>query len=463
MEDFLRINNRPLSNREFKRLSAAASGRPYMTATMIAKSALFKLAQSCGKDTGLVSLNALRLHLGKGIDSVEVQKYKQLVKEIAEKNGEKGMQEYAAIMDYNPLITHAFAMRYACRHDACQLIPKSEAGWFICGQYECESTREYWFCAGCGGQFLYKLGDAEGPDSRGQTCKFQHVVFMQMPWGDGKIKTMCAGAVEPTPEQKAIIQTLKGITAESGIATSAGVKTGLISLVIQTNKAFDDMVGDTFPRKTVTIKAPMHVSLGRMKVKGNGILSLAESAIGTQQTFYDMLEADKQGHFGLEPVIWGPRELHLALELIVADLHFTAKQWAEYYYHPTMWNEDGVVRKKPSKSTRDALQSMEAMQNNPSAIAQHFLDHPNFTGEDIGMRNGAEEARMNQGRNHTSSAHVRLAKTALTEHVSAQVQEEGAARKKPRREDGPAPKVADLTAAQSDEQRKVKNKQGQEG
>ena len=202
----------------------------------------------------------------------------------------------------------------------------------------------------------------------------------------------------------------------------------------------------------------MHASQGRIKVKGNGILSLAESAIGTQQTFYDMLEADKQGHFGLEPVIWGPRELHLALELLVAGLHLTAEQWQKYHYHPAMWSEDGVVRKRPSKSTRDALQSMEAMQNNPSAIAQHFLNHPNFTGEDIGMRNGAEEARTNQGRSHTSSAHVRLAKTALTEHVSAQVLDEGAEHKKPRREDGPAPKVAELTAAQSDEQRKVKHK-----
>ena len=302
------------------------------------------------------------------------------------------MQEYAAIMDCNPLITQAFAMRYACRHSECQLIPKSEAGWFICVQYDCEATREYWFCAGCGGQFLYKLGAQDGPDSLGQTSKYQHVVFMQMPWGDGQVKTMCAGAVEPTTEQKAIIQTLRGITAESGYATSAGVKTGLISLVTQTNKAFDDMVGDTFPRRTVTLKHPMHVSLGRMKVKGNGILSLAETAIGTKQSFYDMREADKQGHFGLEPVIWGPQELHLALEFIVAGLRLTPKQWEDYYYHPTMWSDDGVVRSKPSPSTRTALRTMEAMQKNPSAIARNFLDHPSFSSEDIGMRNGAEEA-----------------------------------------------------------------------
>ena len=67
----------------------------------------------------------------------------------------------------------------------------------------------------------------------------------------------------------------------------------------------------------------MHAGLSRMKVKGNGILSLAESDIGTQRTFYDTLEADKQGRFGLEPVIWGPKELHLALELIIAGLHLT--------------------------------------------------------------------------------------------------------------------------------------------
>ena len=91
---------------------------------------------------------------------------------------------------------------------------------------------------------------------------------------------------------------------------------------------------------------------------------MAETAIGTQQTFYDMREADKQGHFGLEPVILGPQELHLALELMVAGLRLTPKQWGYNYYHPAMWNDDGVVRSKPSPSTRTALRTMEAMQKN---------------------------------------------------------------------------------------------------
>ena len=267
---------------------------------------------------------------------------------------------------------------------------------------------------------------------------------------------MCARAVEPTTEQKAIIQTLKGITAESGIATSAGVKTGLISLVIQTNKAFDDMVGDTFPRKTVTIKAPMHVSPGRMKVRGNGILSLAETAIGTQQSFYDMREAEKQGLFGLEPVIWRSQKLHLALELMVAGLKLTPEQWQAYYYHPTMWNDDGVVRSRPSPSIRTALKAMEEI---PSAMARHFLEHPCFSSEDIGMGQGTEVARKEQRQKHTKSLDlVKLAKSALTEHVSAKLVKNGADHKKPRREDAPEPTVAVLSAVEVIERRTAKNR-----
>ena len=65
------------------------------------------------------------------------------------------------------------------------------------------------------------------------------------------------------------------------------------------------------------------------------------------------------------------------------------------------------------------------MQNNPSPIARHFFEHPSFTGDDIGMRNGAEEATPKQGRHHITSAHVMFTKAALTEHVSAKAREDG--------------------------------------
>ena len=180
------------------------------------------------------------------------------------------------------MISRTFAMRYACRQRGCGYIPKSEADWIIAEQKDCTSKKEYWFCAACGGEFKYGLGSG-GLDSRGQDKPYQHVIFMQIPWGDGKTRTMCARAVEPTQAQKACILALKGITAAAGLSVPPGAKAGLIALVIETNKCFDKMVGDTLPRKTLTVKRPMHVSLGELEVKGNGILSLSHKDLGTEK------------------------------------------------------------------------------------------------------------------------------------------------------------------------------------
>ena len=79
---------------------------------------------------------------------------------------------------------------------------------------------------------------------------------------------MCARAVEPTNEQKAMILALKGITAAAGLSIPAGSKVGLMQLVIETNKSFDEMVEDSFPRATRVVERPMHVTLGQMEVMG---------------------------------------------------------------------------------------------------------------------------------------------------------------------------------------------------
>ena len=114
---------------------------------------------------------------------------------------------------------------------------------------------------------------------------------MQVPWGDGTTKTMCAKTTAPSEVHKAAILALKGITAASGVSGPAGSKAGLISLVTETNKRFDDMVGDLFPRTSRVILAPQHVGLCRLEVKERGILSLNERDIGTIQIFYDINKA----------------------------------------------------------------------------------------------------------------------------------------------------------------------------
>ncbi len=61
---------------------------------------------------------------------------------------------------------------------------------------------------------------------------------------------MCARAVESSAVHKAAILALKGITAASGVSVPAGSKAGLVGLVTETNKCFDNMIGDKFPRIT---------------------------------------------------------------------------------------------------------------------------------------------------------------------------------------------------------------------
>ncbi len=117
----------------------------------------------------------MKNHFAEGLDKAAMDKFRKHVRTVTAgcTNG-RGLLEHAAAQDFNPMISKAFAMRYACRQQGCGLAPKSEAG-----------------CAACGGEFKYGLG-AGGLDSRGQDKDYQHIIFMQIPWGDGSTKTMCA-------------------------------------------------------------------------------------------------------------------------------------------------------------------------------------------------------------------------------------------------------------------------------
>ena len=220
----------------------------------------------------------------------------------------------------------------------------------------------------------------------GQDNEYQHVIFMSIPWHDGGYRTMCARAVEPTNEQKAMILALKGITAAACLSIPAGSKVGLMQLVIETNKCFDEMVGDKFPRTTLTCKRPMHVSLGEMEVKDGGVLSLEEKDVGTRMIFYDINKAEKEGHFGPEPVIWKAPEMHFALEMISNALDLEGDEWEKHVYSPTMWqDEDGKRRKSASPQQRTGLEALRNLKRNPSLAAAHMRNQPGFSAKDVGL------------------------------------------------------------------------------
>ena len=141
-EEYEEIHGKPLSANQFKQLSARASGRPFLTSKGIAKSALFKLTADRFGAADTECLNKMRQHFAAGLDAAAMEKFNEHVKDVTEKSTfGRGVLEYAAIHDYNPMISRTFAMRYACRQRDCGFVPKSEADWIIATQQN--TKREY--------------------------------------------------------------------------------------------------------------------------------------------------------------------------------------------------------------------------------------------------------------------------------------------------------------------------------
>ena len=173
---------------------------------------------------------------------------------------------------------------------------------------------------------------------------------------------MCARAPEPTDQHKACNLALKHITAVKALSVSPGAASGLIALVVETNKAFEDMVDDKFPTETMRVKPPMHVGLGELHVKEGGMLSLNKEAIGTLKVFYDMTKAAEEGYFGTEPVIWKAQEMHVVLELLSSGLDLEGEEWDKYVHHPTMWCDSDAQRSRCTRSQQQGLEQPPQLQ-----------------------------------------------------------------------------------------------------
>ena len=61
----------------------------------------------------------------------------------------------------------------------------------------------------------------------------------------------------------------------------------------------------------------MHHALGEMEIDPNGILSMQKEDVGTQKVYYDMVLAERMGHFEAEEKIWGPEEWHQLIGALV--------------------------------------------------------------------------------------------------------------------------------------------------
>ena len=73
-------HNKPLSSNEFKRMSAVASKRPFMTANGIARTALYKLTRDTFGDGSQASVNKMRENFAAGLDAAAMAKFKRHVR-----------------------------------------------------------------------------------------------------------------------------------------------------------------------------------------------------------------------------------------------------------------------------------------------------------------------------------------------------------------------------------------------
>ncbi len=177
MEDHFEKTGIPLTTRQFRIKSATAAGRPFLTSQGIEKSALFKLTMGTFGTAGKEAVANMKKHIAAGLDKEALEKFHKHVKMTVEASTQgRGMLEYAAAHDFNPMISKAFAMRYACRQQGCGVVPKSEAGWIIAQQCEGDKN-EYGFCGACGGEYKHAVvGCAGGFEGPGQAVPVRYLL-----------------------------------------------------------------------------------------------------------------------------------------------------------------------------------------------------------------------------------------------------------------------------------------------
>ena len=199
-------------------------------------------------------------------------------------------------------------------------------GWFITVQ-EGAGSKQYWFCGACGKEYRQKITD-EDVDSCDLSAKYNYTLFIEVPW-EGGAKIVCIRAKAPDDYQMNTLTGLKLIIAhaETECHLGPGDLACIMDLVTHSNKAFNAMVKDKIPKRTVTIRQPVHYALGPMTVDGSELLSMKADKIGTQQIYYDMAQAEKNGHFDGEKEIWGPEDWDKIIQVLCAGLPFKKADW----------------------------------------------------------------------------------------------------------------------------------------
>ena len=125
-------------------------------------------------------------------------------------------------------------------------------------------------------------------------------------------------------------------------------------------------------------------------------------------------------------MIWKAQDIHFALEMIANALDLEGRVWDEHVYHPTMWNDEGVTRKKPSDSQMEGLKLLRNMKRNPSELTAHFLSQPAFSARRIGSGASVRAASVSTASSSGNLPHVVAAVKAITDYTNDGLAQDGA-------------------------------------
>ena len=110
--------------------------------------------------------------------------------------------------------------------------------------------------------------------------------------------------------------------------------------------------------------------------------------------------------------------MHFALEMMASALDLEGAAWGKHVHRPTMWSDEGVIRKKPSDSQLEGLKQLRNMKRSPSELTAHYLSQPAFSASGIGSGVSGRAASVSTASSSGNLPHVVAAVKAITDYTN---------------------------------------------
>jgi hypothetical protein len=120
-----------------------------------------------------------------------------------------------------------------------------------------------------------------------------------------------------------------------------------------------------------------------LKVAGDGLLSVKEEDIDAEKTAVGMHQAEVDGYFGKDAVVWKGEQWPDLREMVAQGFEMSADVWGQSAPLPAhvehRWREAHQSHSLTEVQHRPPPQAPRK----PSPLMRHFLTQPNFKAEDV--------------------------------------------------------------------------------